>query len=129
MSHCEESYTSLKISPKEFFTVDIGDSVILYCSMIKPYDFDPSKKYPVIFLVYGEPAGSTVQNSFGGGDLWHQFLAQQGYIIMSVDNRGTAMFRGREWRKCIYGQIGIMASHDQARAALKIMETLQLRRS
>ena len=118
-----KSYTSLKISPKEFFTVDIGDSVILYCSMIKPYDFDPSKKYPVIFLVYGEPAGSTVQNSFGGGDLWHQFLAQQGYIIMSVDNRGTAMFRGREWRKCIYGQIGIMASHDQARAALKIMET------
>ncbi|MCU0410045.1 MAG: S9 family peptidase [Bacteroidales bacterium] len=118
-----KSYTSLKISQKEFFTVDIGDGVILYCSMIKPYDFDPSKKYPVIFHVYGEPAGSTVQNSFGGGDLWHQFLAQQGYIIMSVDNRGTAMFRGREWRKCIYGQIGIMASHDQARAALKIMET------
>jgi len=119
----KKSYTSLKISPKEFFTVDIGDGVILYCSMIKPYDFDPSKKYPVIFHVYGEPAGSTVQNSFGGGDLWHQFLAQQGYIIMSVDNRGTAMFRGREWRKCIYGQIGIMAAHDQARAAVKITET------
>lgn len=119
----KKRYASLKISPKEFFTVDIGDGVILYCSMIKPYDFDPSKKYPVIFHVYGEPAGSTVQNSFGGGDLWHQFLAQQGYIIMSVDNRGTAMFRGREWRKCIYGQIGILASHDQARAAEKITET------
>lgn len=118
-----EKYSSLKISPKEFFTVDIGDGVTLYCSMIKPFDFDPAKKYPVIFHVYGEPAGSTVQNSFGGGDLWHQFLAQQGYIIMSVDNRGTAMFRGREWRKCIYGQIGIMATHDQARAARKIMET------
>jgi len=119
----KQLYGSLKISPKEFFTVDIGDGVSLWCSMIKPIDFDPGKKYPVIFLVYGEPAGSTVQNSFGAGDLWHQFLAQQGYIIMSVDNRGTAMFRGREWRKSIYGQIGILATHDQAKAARKIMET------
>jgi dipeptidyl-peptidase-4 len=91
--------------------------------MIKPPDFDPSKKYPVIFNVYGEPAGSTVQNSFGGGDLWHQFLAQQGYIIMSVDNRGTAMPRGREWRKCVYRQIGIIAPIDHAKAVRKIMET------
>ena len=119
----KELYGALKINPKEFFTVDIGEGVTLWCSMIKPYDFDPSKKYPVIFQVYGEPAGSTVQNSFGGGDLWHQFLAQQGYIVMSVDNRGTAMFRGREWRKCIYGQVGILATHDQAKAARRIMET------
>ena len=119
----KQLFASLKISPKEFFTVDIGDGVTLYCSMIKPLDFDPAKKYPVLFQVYGEPAGSTVQNTFSGGDLWHQFLAQQGYIIMSVDNRGTAMFRGREWRKCIYGQIGILATHDQAKAARKIIET------
>lgn len=119
----KEAYNTLKINHKEFFTVDIGDGVILYCSMIKPCDFDPSKKYPVLFQVYGEPAGSTVQNNFGNGDLWHQFLAQQGYIIMSVDNRGTAMYRGREWRKCIYGQIGILASEDQAKAARKIIET------
>jgi dipeptidyl-peptidase-4 len=118
----KQLYGSLQISPKEFFTLDIGDGETLWCSMIKPFDFDPGKKYPVIFHVYGEPASSTVQNSFGGGDLWHQFLAQQGYIIMSVDNRGTAMFRGREWRKSIYGQIGILATHDQARAARKIME-------
>ncbi len=119
----KEAYNALNINHKEFFTVDIGDGMILYCSMIKPYDFDPSKKYPVLFQVYGEPASSTVQNSFGNGDLWHQFLAQQGYIIMSVDNRGTAMFRGREWRKCIYGQIGILASEDQAKAARKIIDT------
>jgi dipeptidyl-peptidase-4 len=119
----KQLYGGLKISPKEFFTVDIGEGVTLWCSMIRPFDFDPQKKYPVIFQVYGEPAGSTVQNSFGGGDLWHQFLAQQGYIVMSVDNRGTAMFRGREWRKCIYGQVGILATHDQAKAARKIMET------
>ena len=116
-------YAALQIRQKEFSTVDIGDGVNLYYSMIKPYDFDPSKKYPVMFYVYGEPASSTVQNSFGGGDLWSQFLAQQGYIVISIDNRGTAMFRGREWRKCIYGQVGILASEDQAKAAQKLMET------
>lgn len=119
----KKQYSALQIRHKEFFKVDIGDGVELCCSMIKPFDFDPSKKYPVVFNVYGEPASSTVQNSFGGGDLWHQFLAQHGYIVISVDNRGTAMFRGREWRKCIYGQVGILASEDQAQAVLKIIET------
>jgi dipeptidyl-peptidase-4 len=116
-------YSGLKISQKEFFKVDIGDGIQLYGWMIKPYNFDPAKKYPVIFNIYGEPAGSTVQNSFGGGDLWHQFLAQQGYIIMSVDNRGTAMPMGREWRKSIYGKIGIIAPEDHAKAVSKIIET------
>ena len=88
--------------------------------MIKPVGFDPSKKYPVIFYVYGEPAGSTVQDSWGGGDLWHQYMAQQGYIVISVDNRGTKVPRGSEFRKCIYWQIGILASDDQSKAAQKI---------
>jgi dipeptidyl-peptidase 4 len=118
----KSKFDSLQINKKEFFTVETGNGVKLYCSMIKPYDFDPTKKYPVLFNVYGEPAASTVQNSFGGGDIWHQFLAQQGYIIISVDNRGTAMFRGREWRKCIYEKIGIIASEDQANAALALMK-------
>jgi dipeptidyl-peptidase-4 len=116
-------YKRLKIQQKEFFKVDIGDGTELYGWMIKPDNFDPSKKYPVIFNIYGEPAGSTVQNSFGGGDLWHQFLSQQGYIIMSVDNRGTAMPRGREWRKSIYRQIGILAPNDHAKAVKKIIAT------
>jgi dipeptidyl-peptidase-4 len=116
-------YKGLKIQQKEFFKVDIGDGTELYGWMIKPDNFDPSKKYPVIFNIYGEPAGSTVQNSFGGGDLWHQFLSQQGYIIMSVDNRGTAMPRGREWRKSIYRQIGILAPNDHAKAVKKIIAT------
>lgn len=115
-------YAALKINQKEFFTVETDNGLVLYCSMIKPYDFDPLKKYPVLFYVYGEPASSTVQNNFSGGDLWHQFLAQQGYIVISVDNRGAAMFRGREWRKCIYKKIGVLASEDQANAARKIIE-------
>jgi len=93
----------------------------LDCFMIKTYYFDPSKKYPVIFNIYGEPAGSTVQDNWGGGDLYNQYLAQKGYIIMSVDNRGTKTPRGREWRKSIYRQIGILASKDQAAAAKAIM--------
>jgi dipeptidyl-peptidase-4 len=119
----KQKFAELKISMKEFFKVNIGDGIELYGWMIKPLNFDPSKKYPVIFEIYGEPAGSTVQNAFDGGDLWHQFLAQQGYLIMSVDSRGTAMPRGREWRKSIYKQIGIMATNDHAKAVKKIIET------
>lgn len=119
----KRKYSELNIKKKEFFTVDIGDGIILNGWMIKPPEFDPSRKYPIIFNIYGEPAGTTVQNNFGGGDLWHQFLAQQGYIIMSVDNRGTAMPRGSEWRKCIYRKIGIIAPSDHARAVKKIIET------
>ncbi len=117
-----EQINGLGLQAKEFFRVDIGE-VILDAWMIKPAGFDPSKKYPVIFYVYGEPAGSTVQDSWSGGDLWHQYLAQQGYVVISVDNRGTAVPRGREWRKSIYGQIGILATEDQAAAARKILST------
>ena len=112
-------YTKLGLNPKEFFKVDIGE-VVLDAWMIKPIGFDPSKKYPVIFYVYGEPAGSTVLDAWEGGDLWHQYMAQQGYVIMSVDNRGTKVPRGSAFRKCIYGQIGVLASSDQAKAAKKI---------
>ena len=78
--------------------------------MIKPANFDASKKYPVIIDVYGEPAGATVQDVWGGGDLWHQYLANQGYIVVSIENRGATAPRGREWRKCIYGEVGTFAS-------------------
>lgn len=117
----KERFAALKIRPKEFFRVSVEPGVDLDCFMIKPYDFDPAKKYPVIFNIYGEPAGATVQDNWGGGDLYNQYLAQKGYIIMSVDNRGTKTPRGREWRKSIYRQIGILASKDQAAAAKAIM--------
>jgi dipeptidyl-peptidase-4 len=113
---------ALNLSPKEFIKVDIGE-VTFDAWMIKPKDFDPTKKYPIIFYVYGEPAGSTVQDNWAGGDLWHQFLAQQGYVVASIDNRGTRTPRGRNWRKSIYGQIGILAAHDQAAAAKKMFAT------
>lgn len=115
-------YDALKLNPKEFVKVDIGDEV-LDAWMIKPKDFDATKKYPLLFYVYGEPAGATVQDNWGGGSLWDQYMAQQGYIVMSVDNRGTKTPRGNKWRKSIYRQIGILASEDQSKAAKKILET------
>ena len=115
----KEKYDALHLNPKEFFRVDIGD-IALDAWMIKPKDFDPSKKYPLLFFVYGEPAGATVQDDWGGGALWDQYMAQQGNIVISIDNRGTKTPRGKAWRNSIYGQIGILASADQAAAAKKI---------
>ena len=109
------------IPKKEFFRLQVSDDLVFDGWMIKPLNFDPAKKYPVLFQVYGEPAGSTVQNSYSR-DLYHEYIAQQGYIVMSIDNRGTNVPRGREWRKCIYKKIGIIATDDQAAAARKIME-------
>jgi dipeptidyl-peptidase-4 len=113
---------ALGLRPKEFFKVDIGD-VVLDAWMIKPRDFDAGKKYPIIFHVYGEPAGSTVQDNWGTGDnLWHQYLSNGlNSIIISIDNRGTRTPRGRDFRKCIYRQIGLLAADDQATSAKKIM--------
>jgi dipeptidyl-peptidase-4 len=114
---------ALKRSPVEFFRVDIGDGVRLDGWCLKPPDFDPQKKYPLFFQVYGEPAGTTVNDRWGGnGCLWHLMLAQKGYIVASVDNRGTPQPRGRAWRKIIYRQIGILASQDQAAAAKALIE-------
>ena len=113
---------ALKRKPVEFFKIDIGEAVMdAFC--MKPVDFDLEKKYPLLFHVYGEPAGSTVRDSWGGTNyLWHTLLNQKGYIVMSVDNRGTKVPKGRKWRKCIYRQIGILASKDQAAACREIIK-------
>jgi dipeptidyl-peptidase-4 len=116
-----ERLAKLKQGPREFFRVDIGEGVQLDGWMIKPPDFDPNKRYPVLFYVYGEPAGQTVLDQWGGFNLmWHMMLAQQGYIVMSVDNRGTPAPRGRAWRKIVYRKIGIISSQDQANAVRAI---------
>jgi dipeptidyl-peptidase-4 len=111
----------VKQGPREFFRVDIGEGVQLDGWMIKPPDFDASKHYPVLFYVYGEPAAQTVLDLWQGfNGMWHLMLAQQGYIVASVDNRGTPSPRGRAWRKSIYRKMGIVNSGDQAAAARAI---------
>jgi dipeptidyl-peptidase 4 len=114
-----EKFNKLGLKSKEFFKVNTGE-LILDGWMIVPQDFDKSKKYPVIFTIYGEPAASTVQDNWSGGDSWEHYMAQQGYIMMSIDPRGTAVPRGRAWRKCIYGEVGVLASHDEAAAVKEI---------
>lgn len=118
----KERFTNLNINLKEYFRVPLNDSLKLDAYIIKPPNFDPKKKYPVIFYVYGEPAGTTVQDKWSGNDLWDYFLSQQGYIIISVDNRGTKVPRGREWKESIYKKIGVVASFDQEAAARYIMQ-------
>lgn len=114
-----EKYAAMGLNPKEFVKVKSGD-LTLDAWMIKPKDFEASKKYPVIVEVYGEPASSTVQDVWGNGDLWNQYMANLGYIVVSIDNRGANCPRGREWRKCIYGEVGTFASEDQANGILDL---------
>lgn len=104
----------------EFFQVTTADGVTMDGFMIKPPDFDPAKKYPVLFDLYGEPWGQTATDSWG--NMWHHMLAQKGYIVMSMDNRGTPCLKGREWRKSIYKNIGIINSGDQAAATREIIK-------
>jgi dipeptidyl-peptidase-4 len=108
----------------EYFKVTTDDSITFDGWMIKPANFDSTKKYPVVFYVYGEPAASTVQNSFGTqrNFLFNGEMSIEGYIQVSVDNRGTPSLRGAKWRKSIYGQIGRLNIHDQAMAAKKLLE-------
>jgi len=107
----------LKQPTTEFLRVPVAEGVELDAWCIKPPEFDATKKYPLLIYVYGEPAGQTVKDQWGGkSHLWHLMLAQKGYIVVSIDNRGTAAPRGREWRKQIYRQVGILAPDEQAAA-------------
>ena len=108
---------------REFFKIDIGDGVQVDAYAVLPPKLDRSKKYPLFIYVYGEPAGQTTVNRWPGpGGMWHWMLAQQGYVVMSIDNRGTTAPRGNAWRKSIYRQVGILASKDQAAAVRQVLE-------
>ena len=105
------------ISPAEFMKVKLDKGIELNAWMIKPSDFDPSKKYPVLMYVYGGPGSQTVQDRWGGANyLWYQMLAQKGYIVVSVDNRGTGA-RGYDFRTLTYEQLGKYETEDQINAA------------
>lgn len=101
----------------EFFNVPIEGGEKLNGWMLKPTDFDPNKKYPVFMYVYGGPGSQTVNDSWGGfNNWWYQMLAQNGYIVVSVDNRGTGA-RGQEFKKMTYLQLGKYETMDQISAA------------
>ncbi|MEZ5002977.1 MAG: DPP IV N-terminal domain-containing protein [Chitinophagales bacterium] len=103
-------------SYKDFFEIPLGE-YSLNAWMIKPKNFDPSKKYPVVMMVYGGPGDQNVQNTWGGlDDFWFQILAQKDFIVVSVDNRGTGM-KGSEFKKMTYAKLGQYEVEDQIKAA------------
>lgn len=108
----------------EFFTIRTKDGVEMDGWMAKPKDFDPAKKYPVLFTVYSEPASATVVDTWGigQGTPYEGNLTDDGYISISIDNRGTPVPKGREWRKSIYRKIGQVNIRDQAMAAEEILK-------
>ena len=106
---------------QEFFSVTTDDGITMEGRMYKPHDFDTNKQYPVIFYVYGEPAGQTAVDRWNGNQ-WITYLTQQGYIYITMDNRGSPSLKGREWRKSIYRNIGRINIQDQAMAARKVIQ-------
>jgi dipeptidyl-peptidase-4 len=115
--------TNLKVNKRvEFFKVKTEDGIDIEGWMVKPVNFDSTKRYPIVFNVYGEPASATVKDTYGTGsnNLYNGDMAKDGYIYASVDNRGTPLPRGRAWRKAIYRKIGIVNIRDQAMAVKEI---------
>jgi dipeptidyl-peptidase-4 len=108
----------------EFFKITTKDGVEMDGWMAKPKNFDANKKYPVVFYVYSEPAGATATDSYGSGknQLYNGDMTEDGYIYISLDNRGTPAPKGREWRKSIYRKIGKVNIQDQAMAATEILK-------
>lgn len=107
----------------EFFKVTLEDGTEMDGWMVKPSNFDPKQIYPVVFFVYTEPWGANVKDTYGVGRnrLYTGDMAQDGYIYISLDNRGTPAPKGRAWRKSIYRKIGRLNISDQAEAAKQIV--------
>ncbi len=112
--------------PTEFFKLAIGGGVEMDAWMIKPRDFDPSKKYPVFVFVYGEPHGQTVLDDWSGGQdhsLFHRVVADLGYLVVSMDNRGTPAPKGAAWRRVIFPTLGPLSTEEQAAGVKELGRT------
>jgi dipeptidyl-peptidase 4 len=111
-------------SPMEFMKITTEEGIEMDAWMVKPVNFDPNKQYPIVFYVYTEPWGQTVMDKWGTGNNYMYLgdMAEDGYIYASIDNRGTPVPKGREWRKSIYRKIGQLNIRDQALAAQKLLQ-------
>ena len=112
-----------KLPEKTFINIPISDSLSLNGYLIKPADFDEEKEYPLLVYVYGGPGSQVVNNRYSGGqrEMWHRYLAERGYLVFAVDNRGTGA-RGAEFKKIVYKNLGTFETRDQI-AAAKYMAT------
>jgi len=120
-SEIQGKLKTLDSQQTEFLKIDIGDGVSTDAWMMKPGDFDESKKYPVFIYVYGEPYAQTVLDRWGAAQShFHRVVADQGYLVVSIDNRGTPAPKGAAWRRSIYGSLGPLSTEDQAAALKKL---------
>jgi dipeptidyl-peptidase 4 len=107
--------------PTEFLQLDIGNGVTMDAWLIKPKEFDPGKKYPVFVYVYGEPHAQTVLDEWGAAHIdFHRAIADLGYVVVSIDNRGTPAPKGAAWRRSIFGSLGPLSTEEQE-AGLKAL--------
>ncbi len=109
-AHVERFLENHMYAPKELFSFTTSDSVELDGYLVKPMDFDPEKSYPLLLDIYGGPGSQRVYNTFGNNG-WHQWLAQNGFVIASVNNRGNGGY-GRAFEKVVHGQLGKMEARD-----------------
>lgn len=116
-----ERMKTIHARPSEFLKLDIGNGVELDAWLIRPKDFDPSKKYPLVIYVYGEPHAQTVLNEWGAAQMdFHRVVAEMGYVVASIDNRGTPAPKGAAWRRSIFGSLGPLST-DEQEAGLKAL--------
>jgi dipeptidyl-peptidase 4 len=115
---------SLKPSNVEFIKITTEDNITMDAWMVKPVNFDSTKKYPIVFQVYTEPWGQLVKDVYrtGRNNLYNGDMSKDGYIYMAIDNRGTPCPKGRAWRKSVYRKIGQVNIKDQAMAAKEILK-------
>jgi dipeptidyl-peptidase-4 len=117
----KQNLSKYSISPKEFIKIN-GAENQLNAFIIKPDNFDSNKKYPVYFNIYNGPGSNMVKDSWGGSNyLYHQLLAQKGYIVISVDTRGT-MYRGAKFKKATYLQLGKLETEDMIAVAKEVQQ-------
>jgi dipeptidyl-peptidase-4 len=110
--------------PTEFLQLDIGGGVVVDAWMIKPPGFDPAKNYPVLVYVYGEPHAQTVLDAWGKVQAdYHRAIADLGYLVVSIDNRGTPAPKGAAWRRAIFGSLGPLSTEEQAAALKELART------
>ena len=127
LSAAKSIANNIKTDPKkniEYVQITTADNVVLDAWINKPANFDPNKKYPVVFYVYGEPAAATVGDQYGthSNFLYRGDMSADGYVQVAVDNRGTPSLKGAKWRKSIYRKIGTLNIADMAAGAKKILE-------
>ena len=110
--------------PTEFIQLDIGDGITVDAWMIKPREFDETKKYPVFIYVYGEPHAQTVLNEWGAGQShFLRVVADLGYLVVSIDNRGTPAPKGAAWRRAVFGSLGPISTKDQVKGLRELGRT------